>query len=260
MPSVPLLTSLAVAAAAASASTQEPPADWDIQRDAAAGSVIAFVPMTSGLAIGVRCIKGDLAAIITGLPEARRNETVRTLHIGRPDRLNDTSWNVTTDRTVAISDYPAPFARRLREGGPLSILIPGGGGEGRNLRHDLDLPASSAAIDEVLTACDRPLVDPRDALLPRIGPGGLPAGIAWARQPRPAFPQSQYAAGYAVVSCMMTAEGGLEQCVLEAQHPSDSAFGRVAQRSASTGRLTSPNETPGQYTPRVVSFRFNFRQ
>lgn len=259
MPFAQLLISLTLGVAA-SASVQEVPLDWDVQRDPANETLVAFVPMTSGLAIGVRCTKGDFAAIIAGLPEARSDERLRTLRIGRHDDLHDSRWNVTTDRTVAIADYPARFARNLREGGPLSILIPSGGGEGRNLRHDLELPASSAAIDEVLTACDRPLVDPRDALLPEIGAGGLPAGVTWARPPRPVFPQSQYAAGYAVVSCMMTAEGRLEQCVVEAQHPADSAFGRVALRSTGDARLTSPNETPGQFTPRVVGFRFNFRQ
>lgn len=259
MPPVRLLISLALSAVAASASAQEAPTDWDVQRDPANQSLIAFVPMTTGLAVGVRCIKGDLAAIIAGLPEVGRNDRVRTLKIGAPGHLHDSRWNVTTDRTVAIADYPAPFARRLREGGPISIMIPGGTGEGRNLRHDLDLPASSAAIDEVLTACDRPLVDPRDALLPEIGAGGLPSGVAWERQPRPVFPRSNYASGYAVVSCMMTADGRLEQCLLEAQHPADSAFGRAAMRSTDAARLTSPNEAPGRFTPRMVAFRFNFR-
>jgi hypothetical protein len=254
------LTPLAALAAASSALAQDAPADWDVQRDPATQTLVAYVPMTTGLVIGVRCVKGDFAAIIAGLPEAGRNERIRTLRIGAPDHLHDSRWNVTTERSVAIADYPAPFARRLREGGPLSILVPGGGGEGRNLRHDIELPRSSAAIDEVLTACDRPLVDPRDALLPEIEEGGLPSGATWARRPRPVFPQSAYASGYAVVSCLATAEGRLEQCVLEAQHPADSAFGRVALRSTADARLSSPNEPEGQFTPRMVAFRFNFQR
>lgn len=254
-----LVPALAVLAVAASALAQDVPVDWDMQRDPATETVVAYVPMTTGLVIGVRCVKGDFAAIIAGLPEARRGERTRTLRIGSPDHLHDSRWNVTTDRTVAIADYPARFARNLREGGAVSILIPGGGGEGRNLRHDIELPRSSAAIDEVLTACDRPLVDPRDALLPEIEEGGLPSGVTWQRRPRPVFPQSAYASGYAVVSCMATAEGRLEQCILEAQHPADSAFGRAALRSTGDARLTSPNEPEGRMTPRMVAFRFNFR-
>lgn len=255
---------IAVLAALATSPTapalaQEPTTDWAIERDPANQSLIAYVPMTTGLAIGVRCIKGDFAAIISGLPAAGSNQRVRTLGIGPVDHQHDSRWNVTTDPTVAIADYPARFARNLRRGGPVSILIPGGAGEGRNLRHDIELPPSSTAIDEVLTACDRPLVDPRDALLPEIEAGGLPTGVNWARAPRPVFPRTNYAAGYAVLTCMMTAEGRLDDCLVEAQHPSDSAFGRAALRSTGDARLTSSTEAPGRLTPRMVGFRINFR-
>lgn len=240
--------------------TPEVQPDWELQRDAESESIFAYVPLTTGLVIAVRCTKGSFDAVIAGLPEARRNDRTRTLRIGlRGEHAHDTRWNVTTDRTVAIADYPAPFARELRAGGAMTITIPNGGGEGRNLRHEIELPPSSSAIDQTLSACDRPLTDPRDALLPQIEDGGLPRGIVWDRAPRPTFPHSAYASGYAVVSCLMTAQGRLDQCVLEAQQPADSAFGRAAMRATADARLTSPAETPGQYTPRIVAFRVHFR-
>ena len=251
---------LAALAVATSAVAQEAPADWDVHRDPENQSIVAFVPMTTGLIIGVRCNKGSFDAIIAGLPEASRNERTRTLRIGfENDHTHDTRWNVTTDRTVAIADYPAPFARKLREGGAMTITIPNGGGEGRNLRHEIELPPSNAAVDETLAACDRPLVDPRDALLPEIEDNGLPSGVTWSREPRPRFPRSAYAAGYVVVSCVMTPNGGLDQCVLETQQPADSAFGAAVLRSMDTARLTSPNEVVGQYAPRIIAFRVQFR-
>lgn len=259
MRSIRVLTTLSALLVAGSASAQEIPNDWDVHRDPADGSILAFVPLTTGLTIGFRCGRGGFDAVIAGLPEAQRNQRTRMLRIGfRGQHTHETRWNVTTERTVAIADYPAPFARELRKGGTITITIPDGGGEGRNLRHEIELPASGAAIDETLTACDRPLEDPRDDLLPQIEEGGLPAGVTWSRPPRPSFPRSAYASGYAVVSCLMTAEGRLDDCVLEAQQPSDSAFGRAAMRATDDARLTSPNEAPGQFTPRIVAFRINF--
>ena len=49
----------------------------------------------------------------------------------------------------------------------------GGGGEGRNLRHVVTLPPSAAAINEVLTACGKPLTDPRDAEMAAINPDAI---------------------------------------------------------------------------------------
>jgi hypothetical protein len=165
---------------------------------------------------------------------------------------------VTTDRTAALADYPAPLARALRQGGPVSIVIPGGAGDGRNLRHELVLPASTAAVDETLSACSRPLVDPRDELLPDIGENGLPGGVTWARSPRPYFPATNYAQGYAVLSCVVQPDGGLDQCEVESEFPLDGGFGRTALRAMPPARIVSPGEPPGQYAPRIIGLRINY--
>lgn len=255
----PLLLSLALAALGSSAIAQDAD-DWDVQIDPAAKSTIAFVTLTSGLSIAVRCKDGSLDAVMAGLPEAPRGRTIRTLRIGfGDDEPTDSRWNVTTDRHVAVADYPSSFARSLREGGDLKVTIPGGAGEGRDLRHELKIPPSSAAIERVLTACGKPLEDPRDALLPEIGENGLPEGLTWARPPRPRFPsRSRYVAGYAVITCVAGPDGRLSQCQTEAQHPVDSDFAEAALRSTDDARLTNPNETPGQIIPRLVGFRASF--
>ena len=250
---------LAVACASA-ALAQDATDDWEVVRQPEAKTVFAFVPTTTGLTIAFRCVDGVYGAVMAGLPTAPRQARIRTLRIGASaDHLHDSVWSVTTDRTVALADYPASLARAMRKGGPVSIVIPGGGGEGRNLRHELSLPASSAAIDETLTACGRPLEDPRDALLPEIEESGLPRGVTWARPPRPTYPRNNYAEGFAVVTCVVRPDGGTEQCQLESEFPVDGGFGRSALRAMEPARLTSPGETVGQYAPRMIGFRVNYR-
>ncbi len=254
------LASLIALAGAGSALAQDATADWEMVRRPDQKSVMAFMPMDSGLTVAFRCVDGVYGAVIAGLPPASRGARTRVLRIGiGDDEPHETVWNVTTDLTVAVADYPAPLAREVREGGRVSILIPNGAGDGRNLRHDLELPASPTAIDETLTACDRPTIDPRDELLPEIEEDGLPRGVTWAREPRPRYPRTNYAEGSAILSCVVQPDGGLEQCVVESEFPVDGAFGRAALAAINNARIVSPGETPGQYAPRMIAFRNVFR-
>lgn len=233
--------------------------DWEIMRHPERKSVVAYIPLTSGLTLGVRCVDGALDAVIAGLPEYPRGQPTRPLHLAFGEApMRPTNWSVTTDRTVAISDYPATFARSVRKGGPLRIMIPGGASGGRNLVHDLVLPPSSAAIGETLSACGRPLEDPRDALLPDIEANGLPSGIRWERAPRPRYPMTNYASGYAVISCIGGADGALSQCEIESEQPVKSRFAEAALRSTRDARIASDTEPTGQIRPRMIAFRVNF--
>jgi opacity protein-like surface antigen len=255
-----LVLAAALPALPALAQDQEQEQDWEMMRDPDKQTVVAYIPLTTGLSIGVRCTKNAFGAVIAGLPEAPRGQQTRSLTMTFGDRPAQASrWNVTTNRTVAIADYPASFARNLRDGGRLQITVPGGGGGGRDLRHDLTLPPSQAAIDEVLAACGKPTEDPRDALLPEIGEGGLPAGVTWTRRPSVSWPMnSRYLEGYAVVTCMVTPDGGLNLCEVESEHPADGVFGQAVLRAAARARIGSPNETPGAFASRRIGFRVNF--
>lgn len=233
--------------------------DWNLLRDPAKKSVIAYIPVTTGLMLAVRCVDGALDGVITGLPQYRAGRPTRPLGLAFGDEpMRQTRWSVTTDRTVAISDYPAAFARSLRKGGPLKILIPGGAEDGRNLRHDLVLPPSAAAIEETLAACNRPLEDPRDALLPDIEDNGLPAGLTWARPPRARYPNTNLASGYVVITCIAQSDGSLSQCQIESEQPPKSRFGAAALQSTRDARLNVSDQPGGQITPRMIAFRANF--
>lgn len=254
------LLALTAVLLASSALAQDVTDDWEVIRQPEKKALFVFVPTSTGLTIGFRCMDGVYAALIAGLPEASRNTRTRSLSFKVNDgKTYESRWNVATDRTAALADYPAALARELREGGNVSIIIPGGGGNGRNLRHDLTLPASSAAIDETLAVCGRKLEDPRDALLPEIAESGLPDGVTWARPPRGTYPRTNYAEGYAVITCVVKPDGGVDQCEVESEWPADGGFGRNALRATDAARILSPGETPGQYAPRMIGFRVNYR-
>lgn len=254
------LATLLILAVASPAFGQASGEDWDIVRQPDQKSVFAYVTTTTGLAIGFRCVDGAFGALIAGLSPVSRNARTRVLRMKVGDgELQDTIWNVTTDRTVALADYPASLAREMRDGGAVTIVVPRGAEDGRNLRHELELPGSSAAIDETLTACGRPLVDPRDALLPDIEESGLSGGITWAQQPRIRYPRTSYIEGVAVITCLMQADGSLDQCAVEAEFPTDGHFGEAALRGMDRARLISSTEVEGAYRPRIIGFRSIFR-
>ena len=241
------------------ARAQETPPDWDIARDPGRRMVTAAIPVTTGLGLVVRCRRGSYEALILGLPP-QEGET-RRLDIAFGDNeLHPETWNVSVDPTIAVSGLPAPFARQLRQGGRMQIRVPNATTDGRAMRHVLDLPPSTTAIDETLTACDRPLEDPRDALIEDVGPGGLPAGLAWAEAPRPSYPiGSPYPRAFVVLSCLTTREGELEQCVVEAEHPIGGYFGEAALHGASRARL-QVSGAPDQPLPvRRIIYQTNFQ-
>lgn len=254
-----VLAILAIFVGADVARAQETPQDWDIARDSGRRLVTAAIPVTTGLGLVVRCSRGSYEALIMGLPPQEGDTRRLEIAFGEQD-LHPETWNVSVDPTIAVSSLPAPFARQLRQGGQMQIRVPNATPDGRAMRHVLDLPPSASAIDETLTACDRPLEDPRDALIEDVGPGGLPAGLVWAEAPRMSYPiGSRFTRAFVVLSCLTTREGELEQCVVEAEHPTGGYFGEAALRGAGRARLQVAG-APDQPLPvRRIVYRTNFQ-
>ena len=253
---VPILCILSLAAPALA---QDAVADWDIHRDARQRQVMAFTVFDSGIGISARCTDGAYEAVVIGLPEAPGDAGSRTIGVAfSDDEIAMQRWNVAVNRAVAHSELPAPFARRLRQGGRLQLVVPDGAGPGRNVRYDLTLPASAAAIDETLTTCRRPLVDARDAELADLPEGGLPMGLTWARAPRAEFPETRYARGFALITCVALPDGGLRDCMVESEHPADGGFGESALRAARRGRVQMGDDSDGPIPAVKVQFRANF--
>lgn len=250
------LTAVLAALATAASSQDAATTDWSIYRQSGGNTVFAYVELSSGLQIAFRCVGGTFAAVVSGLPPAAAGAKLRTLNLRlRGEEPYDTRWTVASNPTVALADFPAPMARAMRQGGALSLMVPGGGTNGGNLRYNMTLPASASAIDEVLTTCDRPLVDPRDMLMAGVEADQLPEGVTWARMPRPRFPQSLYAEGYAVISCVVQPDGRVNSCEVESEFPTDGGFGRATLVAMRDARIASPNEVPGSFAPRMIGFR-----
>lgn len=242
------LTALLACAVAMPALAQDAAADWDMIQDTRKNMLVAFAQFDTGVAIATRCNDGGFEVALTGLPPAGR-ATSRPLRIAFGDEEPvERPWNVAMDDTVAISETPAPFARKLREGGRLRIGIPNGATDGRTLLYDLQLPASSASIDRTLTACDRPLVDPRDAELALLSDEGIPVNLTWSVRPSARYPSTRYARGFAVITCLTNPDGSLRNCAIESEHPHEAGFGEAALASARRARLQNLAE-PGAPVP-----------
>ncbi|HEV2081597.1 MAG TPA: hypothetical protein VGR32_03990 [Brevundimonas sp.] len=237
--------------------------DWDVHRDERTKTVMAYAVFDAGVGITFRCQDGGYDAVIGGLPPAG-DESTRPLRLvfGEPSAApHFQNWNVAVDDTMAVSPLPAPLARRLREGGRLQIVVPAATEGGRNLRYDLMLPASAAAIDDTLTACGRPLVDPRDAMLTDLDDVGLPSGMMWTRRPRPDYPNGRkvYVRGFAVATCVTAPDGRLRDCVIETEHPRDGGFGEEVLRGARGARVGHADGSEAPFPVRRVMFRVDFR-
>ncbi len=244
--------------AASSMAQAQAPGDWEYLTDARTRTAVAALPTTTGVTVAVRCTDGGLEVLMTGLSPAEAEN--RTIGIGFGESpISDQTWSVATDDTVAISRLPAPFARKLREGGTLQVRLAGAGEGGRNIRYVIDLPPSQTAIDQILTACGRPLVDPRDAELDAVGEDGLPSNLEWLRQPRPRYPANmKYAKGFAVVTCVAATDGGLRDCVVETEHPHDGKFGEAIMDAVGDARLVNTLNPDAPIDPSRVVFTTNF--
>lgn len=237
---------------------QEGARDWDLLNDPGRKLVVAYIGFDNGLTLATRCADGGFETLVTGLPPAGR-ATRRPLRIAfGEEELVNSQWSVATQDTVAVADLPAPFARRMRAGGRLRILVPGGASDGRNLMYDLQLPASAAAVDHTLTACGRPVTDPRDAELDTLPDEGVPGNLAWAVRPTPTFPNTRYARGFAVITCMTNPDGRLRDCTIESEYPRDGGFGDATLAAARRGRVENLAEPGGPVPAGQALYKVNF--
>lgn len=55
-------------------------------------------------------------------------------------------------------------------------------------------------------------------------------------------------------------DGALDLCEVATEFPLDGGYGRAALAAMPEARVISPNETPGQYAPRLIGFRVHYRQ
>lgn len=251
-------TTLTTMAVLAGPTVAQEARDWDLHRDPAQKASMAYAQYDSGLGIGFRCIDGAMGVVISGLPPSSQERRQLGMEFGdAPSR--GTGWTSTTNGSVVVGDLPAPLARLFRKGGPLRLTVPRGAANGTDLVFVVDLPASNTSIDQVLTECGRPLIDPRDALLADTADeGALTGGVSWQRPPRPTYPRTNYAAGFVVTTCLTTPDGRLTDCLNEMEHPPASRFGAAALRATEAARVRNTQEADQPVPLRRIAFRTRF--
>lgn len=255
-----LISLLAASLLADPSLAQDAGDDWDIVRDRRGRAEMAHLQFSNGLAIMVQCKDGSLDSVVGGLPPARstldggvfRERPLELRFRGEEDRRQ--SWAVGTDDTLAVSLLPAPFARDLRQGGTLELRVPDADSEGRTMTFQVDLPSSARNIDEVLTACRRPLVDARDELLDQAGPTGLPRSLRFRDRQIAPLRTTDIVSGFAVISCLTRTDGRLGDCVVESEHPRGTSAVRAGLDSARRWRV----EVDGQPDDAVPVTRIHF--
>lgn len=258
------LTAAVFSLMAASSALAQDSDDWDLLIQPENQLTVAYTQFDSGLLLAARCQRGVYQVMIGGLPAAPQSKDLhkanRTLVIGIGDEEEAEQRFLLGDNpSIAFSELPAPLARQMREGGPMTIVAPGGGEGGRNLRYRVELPASNAAIDQSLAACDRPLVDPRDQQLDELKDDGLPTNLTWKRLPQPEYPEGRtYTAGFAVITCLSQANGRVDDCVVETEFPVDGGFGAAAIRGTRKGQLENRGGGDGPIPTRLIVYRVNY--
>lgn len=256
------LVSLIVAFAASSASARQAASDdWNLSADQGRNLMLATVAYSSGQTIAVRCQDGTLDVIVTGLPALEgRTRFLETSFGDRPAERGP--WAAAADGTSVLSMSPVPTARRLRAGGPVKLSVAvDAANDGPLRQYAFDLPAESASLDRLLDSCGVPTSDARDDL-PRWTPARGSTGNYWRRMARPEYSDVAYGAGiksgYAVLSCIVYAEGRLNQCIVESEGPRRAGFGPSSVRAMGAARVLLPEEggpPPGQ----VVVFTLRFQ-
>ncbi len=226
---------MAVGLAAAGLLAANPAAaqSWEIQRDEAQSAMMAVASWPGGYAVAARCQAGDFQLIVrlpalvssNGIPYLQFEDQSRVMLLSLPHGAE-------TGR-ILFAQEPARAARWLAGGGQLAITTAASDPVA------LALPTDAEPVRSALRACDRPEVDARDDL-PSAGP------IQWRRIPDAMWPQEADSGtrdGLVTLSCIVVADGWLQDCRAERESPPGQGFAEAAI-SAATRAVLEP--APGE--------------
>lgn len=134
--------------------------DWDLAEDPAQQRTVAAARYEGGQMILAQCRGGGLTLAIAGLPDG--GEVLRLAATRADGRAASQVWISAGAPGVYRSASPGRDARFLRGGGPYVVRTAVGAPTA--VTGTFDLPAQSANLDRVLTACGWSLEDDRDLL------------------------------------------------------------------------------------------------
>lgn len=230
-----------------SPSAQDEDGDWDFGADPARKLSIAAVTFPN-FGVAVRCMDTSLSVVLSGLPVASGERTLRYRMGDAPETTS--RWISGSDSSSAFAIWPRSIATRLSEGGRLSITAQDGETARRFV---VDLPASASSIGQVFGACGLELDSPGQETAPA---GDDFAGMVWVRSPQINFPdRARYGSGLAAIQCRVRADGALRNCTVESEFPEGSGFGRAATFGAhQTGKVAAAEGARGDIGDRQISF------
>lgn len=216
--------------------------DWEYGEDAARGVSAAVSRYDTGHAIVVQCRAGELSVVVQGL---ELGEGRRDLRVARTDgRRDDQPWRAMTP-TAGGAEMPGRAARMLRGGGAVQFRTLEGTPAARL---GLELPAESASVDRVLTACGRLLQDERDALPVFKGEPDR-RSLEQALNRRDLRTPGTEVPAAAEITCIVGEDLRLRDCLVHQSLPAGSLYGlEMAERM--TGVLVTP--AGGQPAPGTV--------
>ncbi len=234
-------TLLAAAICALGASptlAQQAAEDWDLTTNAEQQLTLATLDFGANI-LALRCRAGELDMLLTGVPVSTgptRKVQVSAGAIAAEDQV----WIAQPGQPVLGADEPARLARQLRAGGDLDIRLDPEDPTDRSRRYRLTAPASVAAVDAVLTACGKPLDEPRD-LLVRVNSG---PETVWAERRPVDFPDNLDAINAVPaavrVSCIIGDDWALRDCRADMETAPGHGFGASAVEGATGSRLEPP--------------------
>ena len=242
---VKLFSGSAVAALCASlampASAQDNEAtDWQLNLMPRQRATAAVAEFDNGLTLVTRCVNRVFDVTIDGLPEANDRARLLQISVGESVRMRSVAWTAGANKTSAFSRFPLALAHDLMRGGTIRIRMPAQNGRPSTL-YVMETEPSVAAIAETLTACDKPLMDPRNERVIEETLADLPFDVEWARLPIPS-PDAvarieNFQSTHVTVSCLTANEGRLTDCRIESAHPFNAIINRLVLDAARRGRL-----------------------
>lgn len=232
-------------------------ADWELVSVRDEHAMIASLNFGDNV-LALRCQRGVLDFIVTGLPETGATSRRVRVTVGAGE-AEEEGWS--TFSGSATASEPGRMARRLRAGGPLNLRLEpieaGADGEPAQppRRYVFPTPPSAGAIDQVLTRCDEPLQDDRDEI-PRVAS----SVITWLDLPSPSYPETRTAmearAGEFRLMCIVQPEGRLKDCEAIREFPARAGFAEAAVTSVRRARLQPP---PAEAVGKIAIFNIRFR-
>lgn len=218
--------------------------DWTFVERPGQGQV-AMTEFAGGQAIIAQCLNGELKVLVAGMPAT--TQLARQVEATRADgRRTYQSWLPSTSPGVFTAGSPGRDARFLRGGGRYEISS--ADGETPAVRASFELPAQSANLDRVISACNWPLEDERDRFeVPAPGAYEF-ASTGRSRRGPPPGTQGRVSS-VTQVSCIIH-NLRLQDCRVDHQLPAQGSFGERAARQSNGERLTAAD--PAAVEGRIV--------